>query len=354
MGKRKLTDEQIQEICRLYPDGWTIQQLAKKYDVSNFGITYQLNKNSIKIRSHGKRILYQCNHNFFDVINSELKAYWLGFIAADGCLHKNKELGFRLAKRDVEHLVKFKASINSNHPIRLKWHDKSYSKGDYYALLNIYSSCFFDSLPKYNIVPAKTNILQWPTIDDSSLYRHFLRGYFDGDGSITVNNNIVLSFIGTKSFTHSISTLINQELDLPIRTGRYKGKNKIAHEIAYGGVTSCKAILDFMYLDSSIWLDRKYTKYLRACDLYDFKNNNKYIGNSLKQLRLNANLSLRELANLLKMDKTGIHKTEKNISQPHESTINKICTLFDVDRDFLIRENQIKEQPTTDSGKSHH
>lgn len=61
------------------------------------------------------------DETFFSVIETEEKAYWLGFIAADGCIRKNKsgsyELSIHLAEKDIEHLAAFKSAIQSDHKI---------------------------------------------------------------------------------------------------------------------------------------------------------------------------------------------------------------------------------------------
>ena len=121
---------------------------------------------------------YNFNEHYFDNIDCQEKAYWLGFFAADGYNHRDKGyIEFRLHKQDIEILNKFKSCIQSNNPIGLY--------KETYCNLSLYSKHLCEKLAEYGLGQAKTYTLQLPSLE-KSLMRHFIRGYFDGDGCFSV------------------------------------------------------------------------------------------------------------------------------------------------------------------------
>lgn len=90
---------------------------------------------------------YQVNENYFEKIDSEEKAYWLGFLYADGNvrMHKNKSgiLKLKLKQSDKKHIEKFSKCLNSNYPIKsgieiIKNKGKEYKC--YHSTINIYNT----------------------------------------------------------------------------------------------------------------------------------------------------------------------------------------------------------------------
>ena len=92
--------------------------------------------------------LYSVNENYFSVIDSEEKAYWLGFIAADGNIGGIYDFRIELQKQDLSHLEKLKVALNSTHPIKLT------SKNTY--LFRIVNKQFYSDLIKQGIYPCKS------------------------------------------------------------------------------------------------------------------------------------------------------------------------------------------------------
>jgi hypothetical protein len=125
----------------------------------------------------------------FNNIDTEEKAYWLGFIYADGTNGKNNNL-FRisLSIKDEQHILLFKKCIESEHKITYaETNDPfGYGGGEVYksAILSISSKEISQALKKLGINGNKTTYSQLPQIDEK-FWSHFIRGYFDGDGSIT-------------------------------------------------------------------------------------------------------------------------------------------------------------------------
>ena len=61
------------------------------------------------------------NNHYFDIIDNEHKAYWLGFLYADGCISSNRPtINFTLNDKDINHIKAFKQDIESEHKISVR------------------------------------------------------------------------------------------------------------------------------------------------------------------------------------------------------------------------------------------
>ena len=146
---------------------------------------------------------YSFNENYFETIDSEEKAYWLGFLYADGYVVNNDvdkqyRVCLTLNENDKGHVELFKECLESNNSIRTvctKLNDKEYFSSQFY----IYSKKMVNDLYNNGCVQNKSLILKPPVIIDN-LVGHFIRGYFDGDGSIYYDkkrDRYVFSILGT-------------------------------------------------------------------------------------------------------------------------------------------------------------
>lgn len=181
-----------------------------------------------------------------------------------------------LCAKDYDHLVKFRNSINSNVPIKEK---NIRLDGKTYKAYRLYvcSAKMCDDLIKLGCVPKKTFKITFPTYDivPKEFMRDFLRGFFDGDGCIstTIKNDkphIQLVIAGIPDMLRSISDFFLDEGVIRVYPKIYKDKRSRISEIFFYGTDSNKEILDYLYKDSHMFLDRKYYKYV---DFYkDYKS----------------------------------------------------------------------------------
>jgi len=147
---------------------------------------------------------YNVDDDFFENINNEYNAYVLGFIYADGCVHSERNtFSISLQNKDENILTKMKHCMNSNNPI-LK-HKSRYSEKYKYiekCKLSITSKKIIDDLKFIGCVNNKSNNLIFPTKIENEHIRHFMRGYFDGDGTVFVSNqnDIRFGIISTEEF----------------------------------------------------------------------------------------------------------------------------------------------------------
>lgn len=203
------------------------------------------------------------NRYIFQEINTEEKAYWLGFLYADGSVGSTDnriELG--LAEKDLHHVEKFKKFIGLDNKICYRENTKSYR-------YSFKDKIFKEILISKGCVPQKSLILKFPTLEQvpTEYVRHFLRGYFDGDGHFTNTADCFeAGFIGTLDFIQESLKKLPENLkkDSKIKDVHRKDGAKTYSFYSYHDV---KIFLDFLYKDCSIYLDRKYEKYL------DFINN---------------------------------------------------------------------------------
>ena len=204
---------------------------------------------------------------YFDKWNENM-AYILGFIYADGCIIDRKKstgdevLYIALANADYDHLVKIRDKIAPNKKIWVYYKklNNKYYRIDY---LRIGSRYLCKRLKDLGVKNRKSKVLEFPHVPKKYL-SHFIRGYFDGDGSFLIyRNEPRLSFCsGTKVFLDYISLLIANNLGLSKKNIIY-GKVAGAYYLHYHTRESI-VVGEWLYNNSSIHLGRKYDTYLEA------------------------------------------------------------------------------------------
>src|SRR5215207_4913811 len=144
-------------------------------------------QNGVAIRPRNETgTKYYCDHSFFDAIDSEEKAYWLGFLAADADVGEEGRLSISLKPSDREHLYRLKYSLKSTHPVTDYTSNSGYhGRQVTFSVLDIGSSRLVCGLTLNGVGPKKTFALRWPSHLEPDLLKHFLRGMVDGDGSLT-------------------------------------------------------------------------------------------------------------------------------------------------------------------------
>lgn len=217
------------------------------------------------------------NDNYFETINTENKAYLLGFIAADGyvCTKSgNKNLTISLSDKDVEILNFAKTEFEYDGKFR-----KRYIGLNSYLTLRIYGKQFVDNIIKYGFDNTKTYRFHLPTIP-ISLYKHFIRGYFDGDGCIYFSKKkqynaykYSISIIGTESFCKEINQFVLETLKFSFKeilVPTLNNKNIIT--LKSENISDIKTFLHFIYDGCSFCLNRKYKKYKELLKIHDNHN----------------------------------------------------------------------------------
>ena len=174
----KIKQETINEAINYYKDNYiSIVECAKKYNIGATTLTRYLKANGIEIKkNNGNKYTY--NENYFETIDTEDKAYWLGFIAADGSIVNNgTALEIGLSAKDKNHLIKFINNINGDINM-LKERTNTAGNGKTYKTVrvNVCSKKMCNDLFNLGIVPNKSLTLQFPKNIPNSLIKHYLRG----------------------------------------------------------------------------------------------------------------------------------------------------------------------------------
>jgi hypothetical protein len=206
----KFTLDQELEIIKIKKEGiLTNKEIQVKFNIKHKNTIYQ-----IIDRGGREHIIpnkkYNVNENYFENIDTEDKAYWLGFLYADGCvrLREGGELRLKLKKSDKNHIELFNKCLNSNYPIKNEIYYagiKKYKCESEYV--NISNTKLVKDLIKQGCIQTKTFKIKFPDLNEN-LMNHFIRGYFDGDGCIykvkKLKNTFQIFIAGNENFTQSL------------------------------------------------------------------------------------------------------------------------------------------------------
>lgn len=203
------------------------------------------------------------NEDFFEVIDTEEKAYWLGFIAADGCVYERgphkERLGFSmsLAEKDYNHLLKFKESLYINQlPHKRKRALFGPELISYFYQLSSTKLCI--DLVNKGITPRKSLILEPPKNVPGELVHHWVRGYFDGDGCVSDSkntlSNLQISCMGTIKVLEFIIKVSGIETQV-------RNSNSRAFRFVTSKYSNIQRFYNNIMKDSIIFLDRKKNKF---------------------------------------------------------------------------------------------
>lgn len=259
------TDEQVAYIIDKYLNkNYTLKQLGREFGCSYGTIRNLLNKHDID--SRGNKQGYPRDEFVFMNIDTPAKAYWLGFLYADGCVHTNKnEVSINITDR--EHVEKFKSFLGAKNHRITESKDSRWENAKTLYQLSIKDKQIHKDLIKWGCVPQKTlTIDKIPNIPRDFI-SHFIRGYFDGDGSLHYlqnTDNFRISFTsGSKKFLEDIQ----KELNIThLSLGHSEDTN--TYQLQISGRKQVEKILNYLYQDSTedIRLDRKYNSYLDCLD----------------------------------------------------------------------------------------
>lgn len=207
---------------------------------------------------------YHFNTRFFETIDTEEKAYWLGFITADGTVsHKINTLSISLAYRDIEHIKKLQTVLGSEHKLYISYNKSPASDTMCkYARLSLSSIDLVSDLVTHGVVPNKSLIVKpSPHIPDE-LLRHYWRGVLDGDGWIThsISRSTGRKFwsigcIGSRDIVHGFRSFcagVSGTTTVPYQRGNIWG-------ISIGGNNMVRAISNAFVTGNNLCrLDRKH------------------------------------------------------------------------------------------------
>ena len=257
MKKIQFTEEQIADIVTRYTQNFeSMATIGKDYKVCKSTISRVLKENNVPLRKTNHT--YKADYDKFEIIDSCEKAYWLGFLAADGCNYwreTNATILINIHQKDRVHLEKFKVFMDSNVPIKDFIQNCGFSNNTPMSKITFNSKKMSQDLSDKGIVPRKSLILKPPKIDEQ-YYLPFILGYFDGDGSIycTSQNEFCINIVGTKEILEWINGILHISTSLEKRNDDEKNN----YYIRCGGFQKPYKIMKMLYESSQVYLDRKY------------------------------------------------------------------------------------------------
>lgn len=272
---KMLTDEQKLEIVEKYKTGnYSCNDLGKEYNRKGYNIARLLKRRGVEVAQDRKQThrKYSLNQNYFNKIDTEDKAYFLGLLYADGCNHNCKKISIELQEQDIDMVRLFAKYLKTDIPLYHRKVKRSKSKNDAHGL-TISCKKIATDLNRLGCIPRKSLVLKFPTKEQLPPYliRHFIRGYFDGDGCIssyfssykdTKYFTIKSSIASTEEFCTSVANIVKEILNIDLIQYKHNKDSKNTYIIETSGRLDTFNFVEWLYLDSNISLNRKHNKYL--------------------------------------------------------------------------------------------
>lgn len=277
IGLKKATEEYIDNIN----NNPSLTKICAKYHIDIGTLSKRLKELNIEVINYQNRLKF--DNTVFDCIDTEEKAYWLGFIFADGYidsspLEENKKAHYTfelsLKGSDAEHLHKFnKFMKHENDNVKMGYVNCEGKRCERCRWW-ITDKHLWKTLNKYGCTPRKSLTLQFPNeniFKSKDLIRHFIRGYWDGDGCISYSNKehtkICINVLGTEQFLVKLINYIPYNMSYTLQ---YKNpeSNNITSSFIKDGLKAYN-IIKYLYDNCTIYLDRKYEKFIYFRQLYE-------------------------------------------------------------------------------------
>jgi intein/homing endonuclease len=251
----------------------SLTKLSEKYGVKRQTISKYVKQRGVEVINTQNAC--RINESIFEIIDTEVKAYWLGFLFADGCIYENeKRFRMNLSIKDIDHMEKFAKFMNFTGEIR-KYKGTGFNGKDCEDIntcsVQFRNSKLWNDLNSKGCTPNKSLTLKFPDksiFKSGDLIRHFIRGYVDGDGYLInyKSNNTKkqeLGMVGTVEFLESVNSFI-KPVKGKIRSKDYKDHPNKAYRLNYTYI-SARKVARYLYENATVYLDRKYNKFLEFC-----------------------------------------------------------------------------------------
>lgn len=258
-----LTEDEEKDVCNKYSFGMSIIKISEIYGIDRFTVKLALLKNGIDVKRRTYRSVNSgFIENYFDKIDNEYKAYYLGLLITDGSVD-DKRIRLSLKAEDKYILDKLSEEIGVKH---LYYDDR---KSGLYSL-EAHSKHMVESLNKYGVIQNKTYLLKeipFELIDDKYL-NHFLRGIFDGDGCISISRKEYRIYISEYNYSlvEQIRDIIDSKINKTVHNRIVKTNCWVC---TWHKKQDIRSVLDFLYKDATIYLTRKYDRYLSFLESYN-------------------------------------------------------------------------------------
>lgn len=246
-------------VISLYQEGLSERSIAEKLGCSRSPVKKILEDNEITKRPSGGHALYAIDSEFFSRIDSEAKAYILGLFYADAHFRttRPKRVRLSLVETDKELLDQVAIELRTDKPI----YYIPPSVGRYSTLgqysLDVLNTKMIGDLDKIGM----SNRSKFPDIP-KELHRHFIRGYFDGDGCISIGSRVG----NYEMFIMAPLTMVESMSKIMLKTDLHMSSPQHAksgmYKIRISGAKNIAKVHEFLYNEATIFLARKYDKFI--------------------------------------------------------------------------------------------
>ena len=265
---KAITEKDLADIINVYSSGEkSVTALAAEYNVDRKILADKMKEKNVVIRPSGAKPL---DEEYFDQINTAEKAYWLGFLFADGYVGNNNAIEFALQETDRYAVENFKTALKSGHKINVRNVFLVYNGrliGRKAVRITVKNKHMAESLISKGCKNNKSLTLDFPDFNavPRNLFSHFIRGYFDGDGCVYTGKKhkrrCVVSFsCASYKYCLALADFILNELNIVMHII----KNQNVYSVNIFKKEDVKTFLEYIYKDSTenTRLKRKYEKSL--------------------------------------------------------------------------------------------
>lgn len=264
----KFSDEYLATAVNEHINGALLKDVCEKYNLSSATIYRYMKQHNIEYKNeHGRKNKF--NQDYFESIDTEHKAYWLGFIYADGSVFntgsgntKTNRLQINISNKDIELLIAFCDDIKYDKSKIQTYEPKGTYSTNLMSKLSINSIKLCSDLAKWGVHPNKTGSLtNLPNISEE-LMPHFIRGFFDGDGWCTCTDKTHnFGFIGDYNFLSQINLYLNKNFKVSLRTLHLEPRREYSiYYLRYSSCKDYKLLYNCLYNNATIFLKRKQEK----------------------------------------------------------------------------------------------
>ena len=193
--------------------------------------------------------------DYFETIDTEEKAYWLGFLTADGYIStKSNSIELALKESDYDHIKKFQQAIKSKHKI-----GKRHIKNSIAYRINIKDKKMAKDIADKSFINKKSFDAFIYKELESHLIRHYIRGLIEGDGYISKDGKTIELTSASKCLVQDFLVIIKKEFNYDCKIKKRSDSKAVSVRILNSAISY--KVLDWLYKDASIYLDRKYSIY---------------------------------------------------------------------------------------------
>jgi DNA-binding transcriptional regulator WhiA len=250
-------------VKKLIKEGKSLKEISTMLGLHSSSVGRALNKLGVKYNRVAKQINNK-QEDFFSVINTELKAYLLGFFIADGSVEKSR-IKVGVAEQDSEVVYLFKDTLAPEVSITITDNQRGVKKRQRQFIFKLTSRKLIQDLEKLGIVSRKTfKPIHIPPNLSEDLTWHFIRGYFDGDGNLSIDNRS--KFYIRITFCNGDPTILKDILHFighgTLKALPTKDGSSFYHILYIDNTQKVLNILHRMYCNANYKLSRKYNKFL--------------------------------------------------------------------------------------------